>query len=203
MIIVNNTILSDDFKENHFVCDLMKCKGACCVEGDVGAPVESGELATLDSIYPEVAPYLSKAGRKVIEKEGKYVEDFEGEYVTPTQNGNKECAYAIYDENKILKCGIEQAYNDGKINFRKPVSCHLYPARITQYEQYDAVNYDRWHICDPACELGDQLQVPLYKFLKNALIRKYGDDWYQKLEAQIKDQENITSGQDYDKPDNE
>ena len=186
MIEIGNTLITDDIKDAYFVCDLVKCKGACCVEGDLGAPLEDAELPVIESVYPKVAPYLSERGKSAIEKQGAYIKDHEGEFSTPTVNG-KECAYAVYDENRVLKCGIEMAYADGKINFRKPISCHLYPVRITSYEQYDAVNYDRWHICDPACTLGKALKTPLYKFLKVALIRKYGIQWYRKLEAAIKD----------------
>ena len=142
---IDNTVISDDIADQFFVCELTKCKGACCVEGDVGAPLENDEIAILQEIYPKVKPYLDAKGIAVIEKEGTSVEDIDGEFVTPTIN-QKECAYAIYDERKILKCGIEQAYLAGKISFQKPISCHLYPIRITKYEQYDALNYDRWHI---------------------------------------------------------
>ncbi len=180
MIQIDNTLITDDMKEAYFVCDLARCKGACCVEGDLGAPLEEDELPIMDEIYPKVAPYLSDAGRKSIQEQGTYIKDYEDDFSTPTIDG-KECAYAIYDENKILKCGIEAAYNDGEIDFQKPISCHLYPVRITSYEQYDAVNYDRWNICDPACKLGESLKMPLYKFLKIPLIRKYGAKWYQKL----------------------
>jgi len=155
------------------------------VEGDLGAPLEDNELEVMNAIYPEVAPYLSEEGKNAIEQQGTFIKDHEGDFSTPTIN-HRECAYAIYDEKKILKCGIESAYNDGKINFRKPISCHLYPVRITSYQQYDAVNYDRWHICDPACILGESLKIPLYKFLKIPLIRKYGALWYRKLEEIIK-----------------
>ena len=139
----------------------------------------------MDAIYQKVAPYLSEEGKEVIREQGTYIKDHEDDFSTPTING-KECAYAIYDENQVLKCGIEMAYNEGQIDFQKPISCHLYPVRITSYEQYDAVNYDRWHICSAACTLGESLKIPLYKFLKTPLIRKYGVQWYQRLEAIIK-----------------
>ncbi|MFY0654110.1 MAG: DUF3109 family protein [Cyclobacteriaceae bacterium] len=184
MIIVENAVLSDDIKEKHFVCDLDKCKGACCVEGDLGAPLEEDELEQLNESLNAVKPYLSKEGLNVIEKEGAYILDEEGDYSTTTIGG-KECAFAIYDENGILKCGIEQAYNDGKTDFRKPISCHLYPIRITKYDHYEALNYDRWEICSAACALGEELKVPVYKFLKEPLIRKYGEQWYEELEEEI------------------
>ncbi|SDJ76441.1 Protein of unknown function [Catalinimonas alkaloidigena] len=184
MIIVDKAIVSDDVAEKVFVCHLEKCKGACCVEGDLGAPLEQDELEQLEEIYPTVAPYLSEAGRKAIEEQGVWLLDEEGDFSTPTIGG-RECAYAIYDAKGTLKCGIEQAHRDGKIDFQKPISCHLYPIRITRYEEFDALNYDVWDICSPACELGAALNVPIYKFLKEPLIRKYGPAWYAKLVAQI------------------
>ena len=186
MIEIDHTLITDDLKDSYFVCDLNRCKGACCVEGDLGAPLEDDELSVMETIYPKVAPYLSEAGRKEIAEQGTYIKDSEDEYSTPTID-RKECAYAIYDTNGILKCGIEMAYNENQIDFQKPISCHLYPVRITSYEQYDAVNYDRWHICDPACSLGESLKMPLYKFLKTPLIRKYGAKWYKKLLKAVSD----------------
>jgi Protein of unknown function (DUF3109) len=185
MIEVGHVILTDDIKNEYFVCDLAKCKGGCCVEGDLGAPLIEEELGILDDIYPAVEPYLNDAGKQAIEKQGKYILDDDNEFSTPTING-KECAYALYDGNGILKCGIEKAYLDGKLNsisagFQKPISCHLYPLRVTKYDQFEAVNYDRWHICKDACSNGLNLQVPLYKFLKQPLVRKYGKDWYVDL----------------------
>ncbi len=180
MIENGKVILSDDIKEKFFVCNLEKCKGACCVEGDLGAPLENDELAILEEIYEQVAPYLSEAGKKAIAEQGKYILDEDGEYSTTTVGG-AECAYAIYDQKGILKCGIEQAYLDGKINFRKPISCHLYPIRAKKYDEFEALNYDQWDICSPACDFGKELGVEIYKFLKEPLIRKYGQDWYNEL----------------------
>lgn len=188
MIVIGNTCISDDIADKLFVCDLEKCKGACCVEGDLGAPLEKDELPVLADIYKYVKPYLSKAGKRAIKQQGFYIKDEEGDYSTPTI-GNRECAYAIYDEKGILKCGIEQAYLDGKINFRKPISCHLYPIRITKYEEYHAINYERWQICNPACRHGQALGVPLYRFLKDPLIRQYGEDWYHELVRLITEKE--------------
>jgi hypothetical protein len=180
MIVIDRTILSDDIVENHFVCNLSRCKGGCCVEGDLGAPLETEEMHTVDRIYDKIEPYLTDAGRQAIEQQGRYVLDEDKEYSTPTVNG-KECAYAIYDEKGVLRCSFEMAFQDGKTDFRKPISCHLYPIRITRYDSYDALNYDRWEICLPACELGKKLKIPLYKFCRDALIRKYGKEWYDKL----------------------
>ena len=180
MIKVGEVLVSDDIAEKEFVCNLEKCKGACCVEGDFGAPLEESELAILEEIYPIVKPYLSREGIKAIEKQGTHTVDDEGELCTPIIDG-RECVYAIYDKKGVLKCGIEQAYNDGKINWKKPISCHLYPIRITRKKDFEAVNYHKWHICSAACSLGKELQVPLYKFLKDPLIRKYGEPWYGEL----------------------
>jgi hypothetical protein len=181
MIVAGKAVLSDDIKENFFVCDLDKCKGACCVEGDAGAPLEDEETLILEQIYPLVKEFLSPAGREAVESQGSWVIDRDGDKGTPTIGTNGACAYSIVDEKGILKCGIEQAYLKGKTSFKKPISCHLYPIRVTKYDDFDALNYDRWHICDPACVLGNQLGVPIYKFLREALIRKYGETWYEDL----------------------
>ncbi len=188
MILIENTVISDDIMDKFFVCDLLKCKGACCVEGDLGAPLNDDELPIMHEIYEKVKPYLSEIGRQTIEQEGVYVKDWEGDYSTPVIEG-RECAYAIYDKNKMLKCGIEQAYLAGKISWQKPISCHLYPIRITKYDHYDALNYDRWHICSDACTHGANLGVEVYKFLKEPLIRKYGEAWYQELLEEVKDRQ--------------
>lgn len=184
MIVVDNTILSDDIKENFFVCNLQKCKGACCIEGDLGAPLADGELQILEEIFDEVKPYMTTQGIEAVETQGKYIKDFEGDFSTPIVAGGA-CAYAVREPGGILKCAIEQAYLQGKVNFKKPISCHLYPIRITQYDEFDAVNYHRWDICDPACSLGKELHVPLYIFLKEPLVRKYGLPWYEKLVLEI------------------
>jgi Protein of unknown function (DUF3109) len=186
MILIDNTVISDDIAEQFFVCDLAQCKGACCVEGDLGAPLAEEELALLEESYEVVKPYLSAEGIAEIEKQGLYIKDWEGDFSTPTI-ADRECAFAIYDDRGILKCGIEQAYFAGKTTFRKPISCHLYPIRITKYDQYDALNYDRWHICSAACSHGDALKVPVYKFLKEPLIRHYGENWYKQLEKEIEE----------------
>ncbi len=186
MIKVGEVLVSDDVRDKEFVCNLEKCKGACCVEGDFGAPLNEDELPILEEIYPIVKPYLSPEGVKAIEKQGTHTTDDEGELCTPVIDG-RECVYAIYDEKKILKCGIEQAYLDGKITWKKPISCHLYPIRITSKKNFEALNYNKWHICSPACSLGKELQVPVYKFLKAPLIRKYGEQWYAELEEKVEE----------------
>jgi len=180
MIIIEKTLVSDDLLEKEFVCALDKCKGACCVEGDSGAPLEWEETSVLENIYEDVKPFMTEDGKQAVEKYGKWLIDSEGDFVTPLVNGVKECAYT-YFENGIAKCAIERAQCEGKIDFKKPVSCHLYPVRITKHESYDAVNYNRWNICSPACANGKQLGVAVFEFVKDALIRKYGQDWYDQL----------------------
>lgn len=180
MIKVGDILVSDDIKKVEFVCHLEKCKGACCVEGDLGAPLEDDELATMHEIQDAVKPYLSPDGLKALSEQGPYILDEDGDYSTPTIAG-RECAYAIYDNQGVLKCGIEQAWLDGKVGFRKPISCHLYPIRITRKKDFEAVNYHKWSICSAACSHGKALKVPLYKFLKEPLVRKYGEEWYGEL----------------------
>ncbi|GHA61191.1 DUF3109 family protein [Pontibacter akesuensis] len=181
MIVLQNTVISDDVRDQFFVCNLEKCKGACCVEGDLGAPLEEEELKILEENYAHIKPYMTGAGQQAVEDQGLYIKDWEGDYSTPTI-GNRECAYAIYDADKTLKCAIEQAYYDGKIDWKKPISCHLYPIRITKYDGFEALNYDRWGICSAACNFGQDLGVRVYQFLKEPLIRKYGEGWYAELE---------------------
>jgi Protein of unknown function (DUF3109) len=184
MIQVGSVLVSDDIRRVEFVCNLEKCKGACCVEGDLGAPLELEELAVMKEIQKQVKPYLTAAGAKAIKQQGPYILDEDGDYSTPTIGG-KECAYSHYDEKGVLKCGIEQAYLDGKTTFRKPISCHLYPIRITRKKDFEAVNYHQWSICSAACSFGKSLGVPLYKFLKDPLVRKYGEGWYEELVEKI------------------
>jgi len=182
MFQLGKTIVSEEIIENDFVCNLAACKGACCVDGDAGAPLEDKETEILVDIYAKVKPFLSPEGIKVIEDVGAFVKGDDGEWETPLVNGSA-CAYVFFDDKNTAKCGIEEAYNKGKISWKKPVSCHLYPIRIREYTELTAVNYHKWQICDPACSLGEELQVPVYKFVKEALIRKFGADWYSELET--------------------
>lgn len=183
MIEIDNILISDEIIEEHFVCDLVKCKGGCCVDGDAGAPLENKELKELEEVYNEVVPYLTKEGKLKIEQEGKYVYDREFGWVTPTVS-NGMCAYGTIDKKGIVKCGIEQAYNNGKTSWRKPISCHLFPIRIKKTVKADLVNYEpREDLCSAACVLGKKLKVPVYQFLKEPIIRKYGKDFFEALSA--------------------
>ncbi|MFC2721671.1 MAG: DUF3109 family protein [Flavobacteriaceae bacterium] len=180
MIQIDDKLISEDLFSEEFVCNLAKCKGICCVEGDAGAPLDEDETKILDEIYPKIKPYLRPEGIQAIEEQGTYTLDFEGDLVTPLVN-NAECAYVIFDEKGYTKCAIEKAYEDGVIDWQKPISCHLYPIRITEYSNFSAINYHEWDICSDACTLGKELGVKVYQFLKKPLIRKYGEEFYQTL----------------------
>ena len=189
MISLGNTLLSEELFSEQFVCDLQKCKGACCVEGDAGAPLEPAEVDILKKEYSNFENYLRPEGRAAVEEQGTHVIDpMDDEPVTPLVNG-AECAYVVFDEKGTTLCGIEKAWRDGKTSFLKPVSCHLYPIRIQRYKSFDAVNYHQWQICAPACDLGKELKVPVFRFAKDSLIRKYGEKWYQELEILAKEWE--------------
>lgn len=185
MIIVQDKLVSDALVEERFVCNLQACKGACCWEGDAGAPLEEAELPVLDSIFEQVKPFLSPAGIQAIEKQGRY-QWFEGnnEWGTPLID-NGPCAYMTLNGAGIAQCGIEQAYRAGVTDFQKPISCHLYPIRVEKNEEvgFEALNYHEWEICSAACELGRKEQVPVYRFLREAIIRKYGADFYEELDG--------------------
>lgn len=185
MFQLGKTIVSEEIIRKDFVCNLSACKGACCVNGDAGAPLDKEEIRILEDIYPKVKPFLRKEGREAIETQGTSVTTVFGDLETPLING-ADCAYVIYDEKNTALCGIEEAYNQGEIKWKKPISCHLYPIRVKDYSEFSAVNYDKWEICDDACSLGKELQVPVYKFVKDALIRKFGKDWYDELEKVAK-----------------
>lgn len=184
MIIIENSIISRDIADNCFSCDLSQCKGACCIMGDSGAPLEKHEVRILKKIYRNIKPYLRPEGIEAIEKTGTSTTDIENDTVTPLVNG-RECAYVVF-ENGIAFCGIEKAFLNGATKFRKPASCHLYPIRIKKYKTYEAVNYDRWEICKPAIVKGTNEKQPLYKFLKTALVDKYGREWYAQLEEAVR-----------------
>jgi hypothetical protein len=186
MIAIDNTLVSEDILDKKFFCDLNACKGACCVAGDSGAPLDKEELPILESVLENVKPYMNKKGLKAIQKNGPYVIDNDGDYTTTLVAPGEECAFVYFDDQKIAKCAIEKAYLEKKINWQKPISCHLYPIRIKKTKSYDAVNYDKWDVCKPACSCGEKLNVPVYKFLKTPLIRKYGKNWFKQLEQAAK-----------------
>jgi len=179
MLQIDDKIVSLDILEKHFVCNLEKCKGYCCVHGASGAPYDKGEAEILTREYPNIKPFLSEAGISAIEKEGLAVIDSDGDEVTPLING-KECAFAIFEKG-IAKCGIEKAFLAGKTTFRKPVSCHLYPIRVKKYPDFYALNYDQWDLCEPAKKLGDEKKVTILEFVEQALVRKFGEDFHKEL----------------------
>lgn len=179
MMIINGIIVSEEIRDVRFCCDLDKCKGACCIEGDAGAPLEELEISEIEDYIDRIKPFMQPGGIKVIEKSGVFDYDMNGEYVTPLID-DRDCAF-VYYENGVARCAIEKAYEEKKIDFRKPLSCHLYPIRIKKYGESEAVNYHAWHICKPACAHGKAINLPLYKFLKEPIIRKYGHDWYRLL----------------------
>lgn len=181
MFQLGKTIISEDIIEKDFLCNLSACKGACCIDGDAGAPLEKDETKILEEIYPKVKPFLRKEGIEAIENQGIFTTNGDGELETPLIDG-ADCVYVIFDEKNVALCAIEEAYNQGEIEFKKPISCHLYPVRVQNYSEFSAVNYHHWQICDDACILGKELQVPVYKFVKQALVRKFGEDWYTELE---------------------
>jgi hypothetical protein len=177
MIAIENTLISDDIFTEFFCCNLDVCKGCCCVEGDAGAPLNEDEIDYLENHIELIKPYLTEKGREVIENTGVFEIAVDDAAVTPLIN-RKECAYLIYGDNGIAECAIEKAFEDGKISCQKPISCHLYPIRISKAGDCDALNYDRWAICDNARIVGKEKAIKVFQFLKQPLIRKYGSDWY-------------------------
>lgn len=185
MLIIRNVLVSEEILENNFVCNLNACKGACCWEGDYGAPLEKIELEILEKIYPIVQPYLTPAGRQAIEEQGLFSYSRELKEFGTTLVDNAACAFMTLNEQGIAQCGIEQAWRDQKIDFQKPVSCHLYPIRIQEnhHNGFEVMHYDEWDICSAACTLGDKAQVPVYQFVKDGIIRKYGQAFFEELDA--------------------
>jgi hypothetical protein len=181
MLQIGDTLISLDLLEKHFLCDLPACHGSCCVEGDSGAPITQEEKQIIEDLLPVIWDDLSPEAQKLIKKQGVSYVDGDGDLVTTIIKG-KECAFTYFDADGICKCALEKAYNSGKTKFKKPVSCHLYPVRVKKYPTFQAVNYDTWEICKPALVLGEKLGVPVYKFVKDALIRKFGEEWYEELD---------------------
>ena len=191
MLIIDKVIISDDVVETKFVCDLAKCKGGCCEEGDAGAPLDDDELDTIIEMFEKVKHYLGEASLKEIEKKGKYVYHREFGWVTPTLGNDSEiCVYGIREKDGMIKCAFEKAYYDGIIPWKKPISCHLYPviSEKGKHGDYDKMNYEpREKLCNPACSLGKKLKVPTYEFLKEPIIRKYGEEFYNALDKAAKE----------------
>lgn len=187
MLQIGDVLVSFDIFEKKFACDLAVCKGICCVEGDYGAPLEEEEISRIAENYGAVKSYMTPEGKEAVERQGFAVKDCEGEWVTPLVNG-RECAYAI-EENGCCWCAIEKAWTERKSVFRKPVSCHLYPIRATRYPAFEALNYHKWKICSCARDNGFRLGIPLYRFLKEALIERYGEEWYAELEYAAREYE--------------
>jgi hypothetical protein len=180
---IDDILISDEVVEKQFVCNLKACKGACCVEGDSGAPLEAEEVTLLQNDIAAIQPFLTPEGIAAIQQQGVFVKEEEDEYTglaTPLIEG-KACAYVTYDNQGVASCGIEQAYLSGVITWKKPLSCHLYPLRIKNFDTVIAVNFDDWEICNPACKLGEELKVPVYQFVKEALVRKFGPEFYEVL----------------------
>jgi hypothetical protein len=180
MLQIGKAIISLDIIQKQFCCDLDKCKGACCVDGDSGAPITPEEARQIEQMYPAFREYLSENNIGEIKKQGFSVVDGDGDLVTPIIENN-ECVFTFTDEAGITKCAIEKAYFDKNTNFRKPVSCHLFPIRITEYKRFDAVNYQELDICKPGRLCGKSDGMPLWKYLKEPLIRKFGSQWYEEL----------------------
>ncbi len=185
MIQIDDKIISLELFTEKFICNIAKCHGVCCVEGDSGAPLTEEEGKIIEEIYPKIKKRLSPEAIKTIEKEGASVIDFEDELVTPIING-KECVYTYFDDKGGVHCAIEMAWKEGEVNFRKPISCHLYPIRTRKLSQGEAINYDVWPICDDARKLGEKEGVPVYRFLKEPIIRKYGEAFYTEMEESEK-----------------
>ncbi len=180
MIQIDDKIISLDVLKAEFCCNIAKCKGQCCVEGDSGAPLEEEEVSILEEIYSKVKSYLTQEGRNTIETQGTSLIDDDGDTVTPLID-NKACAFVNYNEKGDAYCGIEKAWQEKKISFRKPISCHLYPIRIKKYKDFEAVNYDQWNICQPAKINGSRKGLPLFKFLEEAITRKYGEGFFKAM----------------------
>lgn len=181
MLQIDDTIISFDLLEEEFICDLISCKGACCIEGDDGAPLELEEVKIIEDLLPIIWNDLTPVSQKLIKKQGVSYIDSDNEPVTSIVNG-AECVFTYTDESGICKCAIEKAYREGKTDFYKPISCHLYPVRLQKYDQFTAVNYHRWSVCNCARTLGKKEGLAVYKFLKEPLIRRFGSAWYDQLE---------------------
>lgn len=180
LVEIEDKLVSADLLEEKFVCDLSACKGACCVEGDDGAPLKLEEIEKLKEVYEEVKPYMTKEGIAAVDEHGVYYNDRFDEPVTTLVKGGA-CAFANFDADGTAKCGIEQAYRDEKIDWKKPISCELFPVRVKKYNSFTALNYEEIDICKPACVCGERLNVKVYQFLKEPLIKAFGTEFFNEL----------------------
>lgn len=180
LVEIGDKVISTQIFEQKFVCDLNACKGACCIEGDAGAPLKREEINEIKDNLDNIKKYMRPEGVDAIDKEELYYMDDEGEPVTTLVNG-KECAFVYFDEKGIAKCAIEKAYLEGECSIKKPISCHLYPIRVKRFNELTALNYDHWSICDGARACGASLNVPVYRFLKEPLIRAFGEQFFEEL----------------------
>ena len=186
MILIDDTLLSTELFDRKFCCDLKACKGACCVEGESGAPLEPEELAEVEAAFPIIKKRLKPDSLAVIEREGLHVVDADGDHVTPIVRG-KECVYATFDDDGTAKCAFEQAHQAGEIEWQKPISCHLYPIRLTPLKDLTAVNYHQWPICGGAVSCGIGLNLSVLQFCKSSLTRRFGEAWF--AEATVAERE--------------
>lgn len=186
LVEIGDKIVSTQLFEQKFVCDLNACKGACCIEGDAGAPLKQEEITAIERNLVSVKPFMRQEGIEAVDKDGVYYLDDDGEPVTTLVDGG-ECAFVFFDEKNIAKCALEEAYNQGQSDFLKPISCHLYPIRVKRFNELTAVNYDHWSICDGARVCGESLNVPVFKFLKKPIIRAFGEEFYKELEVVAKE----------------
>lgn len=182
MIEIDDKIVSLDILREAFACDISRCKGICCVEGNAGAPLDIDEVDTLEEEWENYSPYMTPEGRQAVEQQGFMVVDQDGDYTTPLVD-DAECAYS-FNENGVTYCAIERAYREGRTSFLKPISCHLYPIRLMRFSNGSiGLNYHRWEVCRPACEYGQKLGIPVYKSLREPLIRRFGEEFYNALEC--------------------
>jgi hypothetical protein len=179
MLSIDNTLISEDIFDSFFCCSPEICRGTCCLEGDAGAPLEEQEVAIIEDCLPLIKPYLSPQAWKTIIEKGVFDYDTTGNLVTPLVQ-EKECVFAVFEDG-IVKCAIEKSFFDKKIHFQKPISCHLYPIRIENYQFYHILRYEQWHICRSAEKKGKKLQISVFEFLQEPLKRRFGEEWIEKV----------------------
>lgn len=188
MLIIDHVLVTDGFLRARFVCDLPRCKGDCCVKGDAGAPLEPSEIGMLEDQLVQIRPYMRPEGLRVVDEQGVFDYDIAGNFVTPLVDG-RECAFVGFHDNGVSYCTIEKAWAEGKCELRKPVSCHLYPVRLSEKDGFVHIHYHQWSICVPAVRKGNYQATPLYVFLRDALTRRFGAEWYARLDAAIRNME--------------